>query len=142
MKLTNNFYLQEFVPRYLYSKFKDNSTWFIDDRIVKLAQFVRDRYKKPIFINTWHYVSEGAFQYRGHRPMNCKIGAKRSMHKYGRAFDFHIEMPLTEVFADIILHKDKFMAKGLRAIESIERSKTWIHLDVRNRPSANDVLIF
>lgn len=142
MKLTNNFYLQEFVPKSYFNKMKDNATILIDDRMVKLAQFVRDRYKLPITINNWHYQKEGVYNFRGYRPANCKYGAKLSQHKYGRAFDFHIDMPLTEVFADIILNKEKFMSKGLRAIESIERSKTWIHLDVRNRPSADDVLIF
>jgi len=74
--------------------------------------------------------------------MNCKIGAKRSQHKYGRAFDFTVDMPLTEVFSDIILNKEKFMKKGLTAIESIEKSRTWIHVDVRHIPNKTDLLIF
>jgi uncharacterized protein YcbK (DUF882 family) len=142
VKLSNNFYLQEFVSKYIYQKYKDNATWYVDDRLIDLAQFIRDRYKKPVIINTWHYSIEGAYQYRGHRPMNCKIGAKRSQHKYGRAFDFTVDMPLTEVFSDIILNKEKFMKKGLTAIESIEKSRTWIHVDVRHIPNKTDLLIF
>lgn len=142
MKLSNNFYLQEFVPKYIFSKYKENSTWFIDNRVVALAQFVRDRYKKPVYINTWHTTKEGSFQYRGFRPSNCPYGAAKSQHKLGQAFDFHLDMPLTEVFSDIILHKEKFLSKGLRAIESIEKSRTWIHLDVRHIPNAKDLFIF
>ena len=50
-------------------------------------------------------------------------------------------MPLKEIFADILLNKELFMKKGLRAVESIERSVTWIHLDVRHH-LGDDLIIF
>tara|TARA_R110002167_G_C12437001_1_gene630439 strand:- start:150 stop:575 length:426 start_codon:yes stop_codon:yes gene_type:complete len=141
MKLTNNFWLQEFVPRSMYRKWGDNSTWFIDDRIPKLAQFVRDRYKVPIIINNWHYQKEGVYNFRGYRPANTSVGAKKSQHKFGRAFDFNCKIPLKEIFADILLNKELFMKKGLRAVENIERSVTWIHMDVRHH-FGDDLIIF
>jgi hypothetical protein len=126
----------------MYRKWGNNATWFIDPRIPKLAQFVRDRYKVPIIINNWHYQKEGIYNFRGFRPSNCKWGAKHSMHKGGRAFDFHCEIPLKEIFADILLNKNLFIKKGLSAIENIERSKTWIHCDVRYSFEADNLIIF
>lgn len=141
MKLTNNFYLQEFVPKSLYRKWGNNATWYIDPRIPKLAQFVRDRYNVPITINNWHYKKEGIFNFRGFRPSNCAWGAKHSMHKGGRAFDFDCQIPLKEIFADILLNKKLFMNKGISAVENIERSITWIHVDIRYH-IGDDLIIF
>ena len=54
MKVSKNFILQEFVPKGMYEKYGDSCIWFIDNRIIEVAQFFRDRYGKPITINDWH----------------------------------------------------------------------------------------
>ena len=66
MKLSKNFYLQEFVTPDLYKKWKDKSIIFIDDRLIHIAQFIRDRFNKPMTINNWN--NDGSFRYRGYRP--------------------------------------------------------------------------
>lgn len=130
MRLTDNFYLQEFVTPYLYKKWKDKSVIFVDERIIYLAQWIRDRFGKPMTINNWH--SGGKFQYRGVRPANCSVGASKSQHKFGRAIDFTIVgFCGKEIQRDIRNNQREYYNYGLRAVESIEKAPTWMHLDCR-----------
>ena len=130
MKLTENFYLQEFVTPYLYKKWKERSVIFVDERMIYLAQWIRDRFGKPMTINNWH--SGGKFKYRGVRPANCSIGASKSQHKYGRAIDFHvIGISEKEIHEDIKDNQREYYNYGLRAVESIEKAPVWMHLDCR-----------
>lgn len=53
IKISKNFYLDEFVPRVTYNKWGEKSMWFLDDRLVLLAQFFRDYFSAPMLINNW-----------------------------------------------------------------------------------------
>ena len=54
MKVSKDFVIEEFVPEEIYQQFGDKSIWFIDPKIIRIAQFFRDRYGLPITINDWH----------------------------------------------------------------------------------------
>jgi len=47
MKVSANFYLQEFIDPDTYKRFGASSIWFIDRKIINLAQFIRERLGKP-----------------------------------------------------------------------------------------------
>ena len=53
MKLTENFHLYEFITKDLHKKWKDRAVIFLDDRIIYLAQWIRDRFGKPMVVTTW-----------------------------------------------------------------------------------------
>jgi hypothetical protein len=42
MKLSKDFSVVEFVPPAIHEQFADKSIWFIDPKIVQMAQFIRD----------------------------------------------------------------------------------------------------
>ena len=85
----------------MYKDLGDKAIILIDERIIQLAQFVRERFNKPVTINNWYYGGE--YKYRGVRPHNCKVGAKYSQHKSGRAFDFTVEgISIKELHQDIV----------------------------------------
>ncbi len=126
MKLTTNFYLEEFVTPQLLRKCGDKAIMFIDSRIPPLAQFFRDRYGKPITINDSEY-----YTLSGLRPLNSPIGASKSAHKFGRAIDLKWLQggPIPdEIREDIKAHNDIFMNAGLRRVE--EGTPTWLHADI------------
>ena len=132
MRVSNNFIIQEFVPRKIYQSDLP-PTWFIDERIIQIAQFIRDRFKSPMIINTWHTESKAQYNYRGYRPHDCPFGAKYSQHKYGRGFDHHlIEYSPQELFKDIIDNEQLYFDQGVRAIEKIDLTPTWLHIDIRH----------
>ena len=131
MKLTNNFSLQEFIDPDTYKRFGTSSVWFIDPKIVTLAQFIRERLGKPCTINNWS--SGGQYQYSGFRPPKCSVGASMSQHRFGRAIDLKVKgMKADEVREDIIQNFDIYKKVGLTTIEDGAFAPTWCHIDIRD----------
>jgi hypothetical protein len=134
MNISKDFTLAEFVPPSIYEKYLEKSVWFIDPRIVIMAQFIRDRFGKPITIN--NYLSGGNYQYSAFRDTACTIGAVNSQHRHGRAFDFRIKgITPEEVRQDIIKNFPAYRETGLTTIEA--DTDTWVHVDCRftNQPT-------
>jgi len=128
MKVSKDFSLAEFVPSSIYEHFVDKAIWFIDPKIVLMAQFIRDRFGKPMTIN--NYPMGGSFQYSGFRDTACTIGATNSQHRHGRAIDFRIHgMTPMEVRDDIIKNFALYGPSGLTTIEG--GTPTWTHVDCR-----------
>ena len=128
MKVSKDFSLAEFVPPAIYEHFVDKSIWFIDPKIVQMAQFIRDMFGKPITIN--NYLTGGSYQYSAFRDSACTIGATNSQHRHGRAIDFRIQgMSPMEIRADIIKNFDLYRPSGLTTIEG--GTPTWTHIDCR-----------
>lgn len=131
MQLTKNFILQEFVSRNIYQQFGNRAVQFLDLRTVKLAQFYVDYFGHPMTVNNWNVG--GQFNERGFRdPMVAKIGAPRSMHKLGKAFDGNMtEITPEEMYEEILKNQQVFYDAGLRCLEDIAFTKTWLHSDTR-----------
>lgn len=131
MVVSKNFILQEFVPESVWNKYSTNSTWFIDPRIIRIAQFLRDRYGLPATINNWH--RGGEYNESGYRLPTTKTGASLSQHKFGRAIDIKFldksNSFYDEIREDIKKHEEEFRKVGVTAVE--EGTKSWIHLDCR-----------
>lgn len=139
-KVSNDFYLTEFVPKEIYSAFGENAIWFTNPVMIILMQFFRDRYKKPITINNWY--DKGPYNYRGYRPKWCNGGADSSQHRLANAEDFTVEgMSPAEVRADIMANEKLFYDVGLRAIEHGDDAPTWVHVDGRNSLLVDKILV-
>ena len=138
MKVSANFSLQEFIDPVTYSERGEKSLQLIDNRIISIAQFFRDIYG-GVTINNWH--SGGSYKESGLRRFDTSTGAKYSQHKYGRAIDLKFSNKTAQqVYADIMNDKNKFFNAGLRVVENIQATPSWLHLDVRNT-GLNDILI-
>jgi len=148
MKLTKDFYLTEFVSKKIYDQFGDKAIWFIDSRIISLAQFTRDFFGKSITINNWWDEGDAIQtalpderQYSGFREPSCTVGASVSQHRFGRAIDIKVAgLTPQEVYHAILAAQDKFLAAGLTTLEDIRDTPTWNHLDIRYTDS-NKLLI-
>lgn len=129
-KISTYFSIEEFVPKEIFSKYGDKSTWFIDRNTVLLADFIRDRFGKSMTINNWH--TGGSFNNRGFRVPDCAIGGALSQHKFKTAFDFNIDgITPQEIYKDIIDHQDMYMKAGATTIEDISFTNGWNHIDRR-----------
>ena len=138
--LSRNFKIYEFVTPHIYEKLYQYAFTQIDERVIHLAQFVRDRFRAPVTVNNW--IEGGDFQYRGVRPYNCPIGAKYSQHKFGRAFDFTIyRTTIEEIHEDIKKNAKLYYDNHLRAVEKMDKADTWMHFDVRPSRS-NEIFWF
>ena len=130
MKVCKNFILQEFVSKAIFEKWGAKSLWFVDERIIFLAQFLRDHFACPIIINDW--VRGGTFHFRGYRSPEAATGAALSQHKFGRAIDINVSGISPQlVYAEIKKMEGVFKTAGLSAMEHFEDTPTWTHLDIR-----------
>ena len=100
----------------------------LDPKLLRLIDTLRETFGSAT-INDWKWG--GKFKWSGLRTSECKIGAKYSQHRFGRAADLkfrHISP------ADIrkAIRKDKvyFQEMGVTCIEN--KTATWLHVDVRN----------
>jgi len=128
MKVSKNFSLAEFVPPDVLEQYPASGIWFIDQRIINIAQFIRDRYNLPVTIN--NYLTGGNYVNSGFRHPNSQVGAELSQHKQGRAIDIKVDgMFPEEVRQDIIRSWPLYRTVGVTTIET--NTPTWTHIDCR-----------
>lgn len=140
MQISNNFLLQEFVPKDIYYQFHNKSQWFIQKHVVEYMEAIRVRYGQSITINDWKWG--GKFNYRGFRPPNSTVGAKLSQHRLGNAVDFNVKnMSCDEVREDILNNQRWHMSKGLTTIEDGAYAPTWVHVDFRQTRQDNILIV-
>lgn len=131
LKISPNFYLHEFVPRIIYNKYGNNAVWFIRPELIKLADFIRNWFGKPMYINNWYWG--GPMQNRGYRTPNTTIGSLYSQHKMGAAIDFNIkDLHPDKIRQEILDNEQVFMGAGLTTLEDGAFAPTWVHADIRN----------
>jgi hypothetical protein len=131
IKVTENFYLDELVPPEIYSQRGEKSIALLDMRIVNGLQHLRELANVPFTINNW--INKGIFDERGLRLPNTRTGAKWSQHKYGRAIDIDPQgMSIAGLFGILKANEKYFIERQwITAIENIEYTRTWLHIDCR-----------
>jgi len=163
MKISQNFTAQEFVPRHVWNQFKEDSTWFINPKAVKLAEFYKSffttYYKKKfgndkvktvlIVINNWN--SGGTKEWSGLRTPEFTAGAKMSQHRFMNAFDSEIwivfndgtkqEADYKEIHKIIQDNEAEFMANGLSRVEDVRDATGWLHSDFAWIPDQKEILV-
>ncbi len=140
-KLTDHFYLWEFIPPDIYnSRTEFVCMGLIDERIPKIVEFIRKRFDKPTYINTWKYskLQRPTYIHSGFRDSICNFGAKLSQHRFGRAADLKIPgISSIEIRKDIESSFDLYKQFGLTTIE--KDTDGWVHIDCR--PTGLDHLL-
>ena len=123
-KVSANFFEDEF----LHPNETDISK--IDPKLIVIAQWIREQIGKSVTIN--NYATGGQYKESGLRDINTKTGAKKSAHKEGKAIDIKVKgMTAQEVYTWCLVNSDKLYELGVREIESIKHTPSWVHLGVR-----------
>lgn len=129
MKVSNNFSIEEYVPKAVFTQFGNRCIWFLDPKLIEVVQMLREQYG-PITINNWHQA--GNYEFSGFRPQWSSVGAAFSQHRFGRAADLKFNnYTVQEVYADIIDNKRTWLGRGLTTLENVDHTPTWLHVDVR-----------
>jgi hypothetical protein len=126
------FLLEELAYPGLFEAFPDagERLWIcFDPRALLTLDRMRERYG-PIIVNNWK--SGGDFSLSGLRPMDSRVGAALSQHKFGRAFDckFRRADP-AEVRGDILSRPWSEAFEHITRIEDFQ-GMGWVHFDVAN----------
>ena len=107
--------MYEFVPVVIFDRYDLKSKWFIRPEIIGLAQFYRNYFGRPVYINHWY--CGGPRYHRGFRTPNSLEGVLYSQHKLGAAFDCNIQgLSPDEVRSEIIPNAQAFMDARLTHI--------------------------
>lgn len=128
------FKIQELVSEAVYKKYGDKSWEFIDTRLIKVLDLLREHFNRPITVNNWLWG--GNLQQRGLRANKDELVANKkdyyiSQHCLGKAVDFNIKgLSAQEVYEEILKNKEKFYL--ISRIENIKDTPTWTHIDVAN----------
>src|SRR3990167_10397855 len=141
MKISQNFDIREFVPKRVWDKFGLNSTWFVNEKAVKVAEFIKSffttYYKKKlgndkvqtvlVVINNWH--TGGTKQFCGLRLKECVEYKEFSQHSFMNAIDPELyikftdgtikEVDYVEIHKVIHEHESEFLANGITSIEDV-----------------------
>lgn len=130
MQVSEHFELIEFIDPVTYSNFADNSIWFIDQRLINVAEAFRVIVNKPVIINDWHI--HGKYKESGLRTFNTTTGSKYSQHRYGRAADLKVKgMTGQQLFNVAKANWDMLKEFGLTTVENPQATPTWLHCDTR-----------
>ena len=131
-KITDNFYLDEFVQRETQERFGLNAQRYIRKEIVMATQFIRTMSGLPITINNW--ANGGAYKESGLRDFNTSTGAKYSAHKFGAAADLKIgNLTSHEMVELLINYESDLLEYGICRYENPDatkgRRRDWLHID-------------
>ena len=136
--IPKHFSTREFVDPKTYDRFGEASIMFMDPRILYTADRIRERYGKPVYINTYpinNYKGK-ILSYCGFRPITYNHGADWSEHRHGRALDLHVVGIDAETIRQDILedpwHED------FKYITCIEAKVSWLHIDCRSWDKENE----
>lgn len=124
IKISENFYLDEYIPKELYMSTENKTELLslIDPVLIESDQKLRYVFGE-ITINNWFIGGDRI--YSGFRPINCKIGAKGSDHKFGKASDKLFKNATPQEVRKYI----KSNYKSLK-ITKIEDDISWVHTSV------------
>lgn len=133
MDIKKYFGIKELVCPHVYEIWGENAWQFLDDRMLKNLEWIRERIGKPIIVNNW--ATGGQYSQRGLRCTRCvlvieKVDLRKvylSAHIQGKAVDFHVVgMTAEEVRDWIIEHADELPYPA-----RLERDVSWVHMDTR-----------
>lgn len=133
-----HFSIKELVHPYVYNKYgAARCIQFLDLRVVRAWDWIRETRGNSIYINTWGIDTPDwypDFDDRGLRwPGESDTGSLSSQHYFGRALDGDEKgIKSKELYEWLLNKQEKLLEFGVTTIENINFTRTWIHLDCRN----------
>ncbi len=105
------FKIQELVSKKVYDKYGEQAWMFIDTKLIKVLDQLREHFGKPITVNNWLWGG--------------------NLEQRGKAVDFNVKgLSSEEVYKEILKNKNKFYL--ISRIENIDSTPTWVHIDCAN----------
>lgn len=118
------FKTQELVSREIYEQLGEMALNLFNPHVLRVLDQIRVAYNQPIIINDWH--NGGQYSQSGLRALNCSIGATKSKHKEGIAFD--LKSKNTDSLKSFLKQTSEnfFISR----IENFSHTPTWVHIEI------------
>lgn len=128
MQVSKNFDLKEFINKKTWALWGDRSLWFIDQRVVNICQWIRNKTGRCVTVNDWDIG--GKHNESGMREFSSITGSGMSQHKFGRAADIKVEGMESEEVRQLI--RENYQELNNLGLTTIEKdTPAWVHFDVR-----------
>lgn len=129
MKANKYFTVEELVSKEVYELLGDEAIKLFDPKAIEVLEDVREILNVPLICNNW--ASGGSRDDCGYRDLKCSIGASKSAHKTGQAFDLVSNV----LSANEMRNRIQLCAHMLRHNIRMEDGVNWLHIDVKNTTS-------
>ena len=126
-KATKHFNTEELVSKQVYDVIGDDAIKLFDPKALESLEAIREILNVPLICNNW--VEGGSRDDCGYRDKLCTIGAAKSAHKEGKAFDLISNKMCVQEMRDIILKNQDLLPHNIR----IEDGVGWLHFDTRDK---------
>ena len=132
----------EVVSKLVYTKYRDESIKFMDNRLLETLDIIREILGVPLVINDWYWG--GKNQQRGLRENICQIVKSKgntlylSSHCFGRAFDAVSAKMSAEQMRKKIVDNAYKLPYPIR----MESNVTWLHVDLNMLPNTPKITFF
>lgn len=127
------FKIEELVDEATYLRYGEKAWQFLDDRLLKLADFLRSKFGSCI-VNDW--VWGGNYSESGLRSPDTSTGAMYSQHKFGRALDMKFKEHKAQTIREWLeINWTEDLSKAVlgEVVKiTVETDITWLHIDIRN----------
>lgn len=137
IKLTDNLFLDEYIPKELYLKYESKPhilIGLIDKQLVEADQALRHQFG-PVTINDWWHG--GNRNWSGIRTPDSSYYSPTSQHSFGRASDKLFAKSAAEEVRQFIRQHWKELG-----ITCIEDGVSWVHSDIRWNQSNNLLIVY
>lgn len=128
------FDVREFVDQRTWNLYGVKSAWFVEERIVRIADTARKISKSTIIVNNWFFADRGEKVYdsSGFRAIWDAEGGALSQHRRGCAADIKVKAFTPKQTFELIMDNEiEFKQVGLTTMEDIKITLSWNHLDCR-----------
>ena len=125
-KATKHFDTEELVSKQVFDLLGDSAIKLFDPKALETLEIIRELVKVPLICNNW--LTGGDRDDCGYRDLQCTIGASKSAHKEGKAFDLVSSFMTAEEMRQLIIDNKDLFPYPIR----LEKDVNWLHFDIRN----------
>jgi len=143
MYTTKYFQPYELVPKPVYDKYTDKKQIFslFDENALRCLDLIREWAGVGLTVNNWFWGGNRSLC--GFRSMNSTVGASKSAHKYGKAFDIvSPKITTKQLWTLIDKNADKLPCKIRIEKTNGGKSITWLHIDTMTAPNQKEKVYY
>ena len=119
------FKVKELVHPDIYDAYGNNALRFLDASLFPVLVHLRSKFG-PCLVNGGRYKNSG---------LRYNFGSPGSMHRSGKAYDLRFSDVSTEVVHKYIRNNQGLLYElGLRRVENLEYTPSWVHIDSKPTP--------